>query len=279
MLWNLVLDMENGVTIQPQKHNCDKNEKVIRQLTIQELQKIGSYYDDLNNSAENEKQMVKKLKCQKCKLWLPGLCYKHPLVFIKEKVPISRFYHVGETFPPFLFLAPSTIPRAGKGVFTRAVLPTGLCFGPYAGFASSDMAASKTSGYSWRITKPGDVVVWVDAKNELGSNWMRYANCPRFEEEQNMVAYSFHSQMYYYTYKNVAAGSELMVWYGSKYGEMLGIPHAKYGLTSLAPKKLPNVNYDRLHTAGSSTSGTSTTASSGNSATSTGNRKAASSSK
>lgn len=35
------------------------------------------------------------------------------------------------TVPCFVYLAPSTIPNAGRGIFARHKLPIGLIFGPY----------------------------------------------------------------------------------------------------------------------------------------------------
>ena len=49
---------------------------------------------------------------------------------------------------------------------------------------------------------------------------MRYVNCSRVEEEQNMVAYQFHGHIYYRAYKDIAPGIELLVWYGDQYWEL-----------------------------------------------------------
>lgn len=40
-------------------------------------------------------------------------------------------YSYEDTFPSFLELKTSTIPNAGRGVFTKLDLPAGLSFGPY----------------------------------------------------------------------------------------------------------------------------------------------------
>ena len=52
---------------------------------------------------------------------------------------------------------------------------------------------------------------------------MRYVNCSRVEEEQNMVAYQFHGHIFYRVYKDVAPGTEFLVWYGEEYAGELGI--------------------------------------------------------
>jgi len=74
--------------------------------------------------------------------------------------------------------------------------------------------------------------------------------------EQNMVGLLFHGQIYYYTFRPIEAGSELMgkcltphqlslwhvaisVWYGREYGMSLRIPNADKANGPVAPE-----NYD-----------------------------------
>ena len=52
---------------------------------------------------------------------------------------------------------------------------------------------------------------------------MRYINCSRIEEEQNIIALQYHGAIYYRVYKDVAPGKELLVWYGEEYAIELGI--------------------------------------------------------
>ena len=68
------------------------------------------------------------------------------------------------------------------------------------------------------------VQFYVNGKNEEFANWMRYVNCSRAEEEQNMIAYQFHGKIFYRIYKDVESGTELLVWYGEEYAGELGIP-------------------------------------------------------
>ena len=63
----------------------------------------------------------------------------------------------------------------------------------------------------------------MDGSDPSCSNWLRFINCARNEEEQNMEAYQYHGEIYYLTFKAVYPGNELMVWYGEKYAEELGI--------------------------------------------------------
>lgn len=51
----------------------------------------------------------------------------------------------------------------------------------------------------------------------------RYVNCARNEEEQNLVAFQYHAEIYYRTCKVIQPQTELLVWYGEEYGKELGI--------------------------------------------------------
>ena len=52
---------------------------------------------------------------------------------------------------------------------------------------------------------------------------MRYVNCARGPEEQNLTAFQYKRQVYYRTTKVISSGTELLVWYGDNYGKELGI--------------------------------------------------------
>lgn len=64
---------------------------------------------------------------------------------------------------------------------------------------------------------------FIDGHDPAHSNWMRFVNCARNEDEQNMVAFQYHACIYYRTFKNIYPGTELLVWYGDHYAEELGI--------------------------------------------------------
>ena len=75
-----------------------------------------------------------------------------------------------------------------------------------------------------QISRAGEKPFFIDGHNPANSNWMRFVNCARNEDEQNMIAFQFKGQMYYRTFKNVYSGCELLVWYGDDYARELGIP-------------------------------------------------------
>ena len=71
--------------------------------------------------------------------------------------------------------------------------------------------------------KEGRTIYYINGKDEHYGNWMRYINCSRVEEEQNLVALQYHGEIYYKVYKQIDVGSELLVWYGEEYARELGI--------------------------------------------------------
>ncbi|XP_006812034.2 histone-lysine N-methyltransferase PRDM9-like [Saccoglossus kowalevskii] len=52
---------------------------------------------------------------------------------------------------------------------------------------------------------------FVDGKEETKSNWMRFINCARNESEQNLVAFQYHGEIYYRSFKAISKG------YGESY--------------------------------------------------------------
>uniref|UniRef100_A0A915IY84 SET domain-containing protein n=1 Tax=Romanomermis culicivorax TaxID=13658 RepID=A0A915IY84_ROMCU len=238
------------------KHDEEKIETHMTKLNVSDILKFDIAQKELRKTKRSPKNLSPSISmlCVNCGRWYDGLCLKHPLVFVREKIPKIAVYSVMDTFPGFLYLDNSTIPRAGKGVFSKAFLPAGLSFGPYSGLLQNTKDA-EMSGYSWHVLKNHKSLGYIDAKNPLFSNWMRYVNCPRYEREQNMAAILVDGNIYYYIYKPIAAGQELMgekecfsqddflmgklicaVWYGKEYGMSLKIPNAETSKSALAPK-------------------------------------------
>ncbi|XP_047645089.1 histone-lysine N-methyltransferase PRDM7, partial [Phacochoerus africanus] len=165
------------------------------------------------------------LYCEKCQNFFTDSCAAHgPPTFVKDSaVDKGHPNRSALTLPPGLRIGPSGIPEAGLGVWNEAHdLPLGLHFGPYEGQVTEDEEAAN-SGYSWLITKGRNCYEYVDGKDKSWANWMRYVNCARDDEEQNLVAFQYHRQIFYRTCRVVRPGCELLVWYGDEYGQELGI--------------------------------------------------------
>ena len=53
---------------------------------------------------------------------------------------------------------------------------------------------------------------------------MRFIQCARYREEQNMTVFQYCGNIYYRAFRHIPAGRELLVWYDEKYSEFLDIP-------------------------------------------------------
>ena len=84
--------------------------------------------------------------------------------------------------------------------------------------------------------KGGKFCHFVDGTEENCSNWMRFVNCSRSEDEQNLVAFQFRGEIFYRSYKPIPPNTELLVWYGEKYAEDLGIVVADDGIEEGMPR-------------------------------------------
>ena len=82
----------------------------------------------------------------------------------------------------------------------------------------------------FQIKQEGVKSYFIDGRDEECSNWLRFINCARNEEEQNLVAFQFKGHIYYRTFKTVYPGNELFVWYGEEYAKDLGISVGHSGM-------------------------------------------------
>uniref|UniRef100_A0A915KQ54 SET domain-containing protein n=1 Tax=Romanomermis culicivorax TaxID=13658 RepID=A0A915KQ54_ROMCU len=161
--------------------------------------------------------------------------------------------HVKLSLPCYLYINTSTIAGGGRGVYTKVPLTTGAIFGPYAGIQrSKSQMSNKDPSRAWTISGGADGDFYIDGSNENKSNWLRYVNCARsvggpfrsvekgkyeyplkgqfgvavsarIAEEQNVYPLQLERNIYYYLFRNVKAGDELLTWYGESYGRSLGI--------------------------------------------------------
>uniref|UniRef100_A0A4W2GPV0 SET domain-containing protein n=1 Tax=Bos indicus x Bos taurus TaxID=30522 RepID=A0A4W2GPV0_BOBOX len=169
------------------------------------------------------------LYCEECQNFFIDSCAAHgPPTFVKDSA-VERG-----------IIRPSGIPEAGLGVWNEASdLPLGLHFGPYEGQIIYNEEDSN-SGYCWLVTKGRNSYEYVDGKDTSLANWMRYVNCARDDEEQNLVALQYHGQIFYRTCRVVRPGCELLVWYGTSMARNSASSRTKGGrATEPKPKIYP----------------------------------------
>ncbi|XP_076839472.1 histone-lysine N-methyltransferase PRDM7-like [Brachyhypopomus gauderio] len=163
--------------------------------------------------------------CEVCRSFFIEECEVHgPALIIPDTpVPVGVTDRARQTLPSGLEVHKSSIPDAGLGVFNRGqTVQVGTHFGPYQG-ELTDKEEAMNSGYSWVISKSRHCDEYIDAKKETHSNWMRYVNCARNDEEQNLVAFQYRGGILYRCCRPIRTGQELLVWYGDEYAKDLGI--------------------------------------------------------
>ncbi|KAM9669238.1 histone-lysine N-methyltransferase PRDM7-like [Dama dama] len=214
------------------KNNSSKlrrKETGVRRYSLRERK--GHVYQEVSEPQDDD-----YFYCEECQNFFIDSCAAHgPPTFVKDcAVEKGHANRSALTLPPGLSIRLSGIPDAGLGVWNEASdLPLGLHFGPYEGQITDDEEAAN-SGYAWLITKGRNSYEYVDGKDTSWANWMRYVNCARDDEEQNLVAFQYHGQIFYRTCQVVRPGCELLVWYGDEYGQDLGIKRDSSGKSELA---------------------------------------------
>ncbi|XP_015673995.1 histone-lysine N-methyltransferase PRDM9-like [Protobothrops mucrosquamatus] len=216
-----MLTEENFQTkVVPEKKKERKKEQNKEISTYRLRKRERKVYMEINEPNDDD-----YLFCEYCLTFFVDECSVHgPPLFIRDTAAeLGLANRASCTLPSGFRIGLSSIPRAGFGVWNESeTLPPGIHFGPYEGTRTEEEAAAN-SGYSWLITREQNCYIYIDAKNETNSNWMRYVNCARNEEEQNLVAFQYHAEIYYRTCKVIQPQSELLVWYGEEYGKELGI--------------------------------------------------------
>ncbi|XP_060742579.1 histone-lysine N-methyltransferase PRDM9-like isoform X1 [Tachysurus vachellii] len=198
----------------------------------EELEDEGFLYADQQTGGfqrspmkEEEHEDDEFLYCEDCKSYFINKCEVHgPALFISDTpVPLGIADRAIQTLPPGLEVRKSDVPDAGLGVFNKGdTIPLGAHFGPYEGDLV-DKEEAMNSGYSWVIFRSSQCEKYIDGQREMHSNWMRYVNCARNEEEQNLVAFQYRGGILYRCCQPIKPGQELLMWYKDDYGKNLGL--------------------------------------------------------
>ncbi|XP_060742578.1 zinc finger protein ZFP2-like isoform X4 [Tachysurus vachellii] len=174
---------------------------------------------------EEEPEDDEFLYCEDCKSYFINKCEVHgPALFISDTpVPLGITNRAAQTLPPGLEVRISDVPDAGLGVFNKGdTIPLGAHFGPCEGDLV-DKEEAMNSAYSWVISRRRQCEKYIDGQRETHSNWMRYVNCARNEEEQNLETFQYRGGILYRCCQPIKPGQELLMWYKDDYGKNLGL--------------------------------------------------------
>ncbi|CAM4887103.1 unnamed protein product [Rotaria socialis] len=136
----------------------------------------------------------------------------------------SNSYALATTPTDTVYIAKSSLPNAGLGVFASRRIARFSYFGPYVGYKRSVDLIHGASSYAWNVLdKSGNVMYYIDAVDPKNSNWLRFVNCPNNFAQRNLMSLVYHGDIFYLSIRNIEVGEELLVYYGDAYAEKLGI--------------------------------------------------------
>ncbi|EDO48955.1 predicted protein [Nematostella vectensis] len=153
--------------------------------------------------------------------------------YFGEDMPDAEMQRLAEAdvlVPPGLEVKESNIPNAGRGVFAKCIIPKHEFFGPYIGriVTRKEAKTYKESPYVWEVFDDyGKLTHLIDGRDALQSNWLRYVNCSKGLDEQNLRAVQYDKNIYYMATKEIAIGEELLTYYGDKFAKKIGIKPKK----------------------------------------------------
>ncbi|XP_026872832.2 PR domain zinc finger protein 1a isoform X1 [Electrophorus electricus] len=140
-----------------------------------------------------------------------------------DPLPLSR---AQASLPRNLAFRHSPESKEVISVVSREYIPKGTRFGPLVGESYTTETVPKDANrkYFWRIYAEGELHHFVDGLDEEKSNWMRYVNPARSQDEQNLAACQNGMSIYFYTVKSIPADQELLVWYCPDFARRLHYP-------------------------------------------------------
>jgi hypothetical protein len=149
-------------------------------------------------------------------------------VSMTQYIPWDIPYRAYLTIPPGLRVEASPIPGAGLGVVSYTFIPEHTWLGEYDGEILSPKKSNEISWYTWTAHRDGETTHYLDAHNIETSNFLRWINCARTPQEENVIVCECKGKIYYKTIRDILPGQELLVYYGASYAKELDIDSSKF---------------------------------------------------
>ncbi|XP_068705469.1 PR domain zinc finger protein 14-like isoform X1 [Montipora foliosa] len=108
---------------------------------------------------------------------------------------------------------------------SQSRITKGTRYGPYTGrrVESSDVTNATDTALMWEVYGDEGLSHYIDGQTEP-ENWMKFVNCARHSEEQNVALIQEGDQLFYECCKDIHPGEELLIWYGNCYTLSMGVP-------------------------------------------------------
>lgn len=163
-----------------------------------------------------------------------------PSFILDSPTPMGALQRALLTLPHGLMIGRSSIPGAGLGVINQGpTLSPGMHFGPFEGEVTARESAVE-SAYSWEVCKEKDEYEYIDGARDTHSNWMRYVNCARNEEERNLLVVQYRERVLFHCCRSIHQGDELMVWPSKTYLSQISEAWNQIWLKKCTPTVLEN---------------------------------------
>ncbi|ESO91293.1 hypothetical protein LOTGIDRAFT_153726 [Lottia gigantea] len=143
---------------------------------------------------------------------------------------------------------PSEVEIGKQGIWCIKKIKEGTLFGPYCGeIVLHDKQGLLDYRYAWEVwdLESDKLLYIINADKKNIGNWMKYVNCARYFEEQNIVSVQIDNEIYYKAIKDIEIGEELLTWFNliDKNDDSLILPmeeeKKKHTKKMPSPKKSP----------------------------------------
>ncbi|KAL3861714.1 hypothetical protein ACJMK2_007738 [Sinanodonta woodiana] len=118
--------------------------------------------------------------------------------------------------PNSIELKASAVASSCIGAWSLWPIVKDTVFGPFVGDIKKGKDIKDINyRYAWEVFDPEmfGLLHVIDATDPSKGNWMRYVNCARYLEEQNLISVQQEDKVYYKAIKNIAPGEELLTWF------------------------------------------------------------------
>uniref|UniRef100_A0A1I7UYU1 SET domain-containing protein n=1 Tax=Caenorhabditis tropicalis TaxID=1561998 RepID=A0A1I7UYU1_9PELO len=213
--YKLVVDYKDGaISIVEARDLSEELHREIQDIADEHVEILGTEIDD---SAYDENLDI---HCDKCNKFYRPFCRMHPLLKIPDRDPnkdkrIDLSYS-RKTLPLFFALK-----NQSYQTLAMEYMPS------FSSRLEWYLDHTRESEYKKIRVRYGRICLayqmwrkkfYIDGSDEERSNWLRFINSPRHEDEQNMLAFQTNGKIFYRVIKPIRVNQELLVWYGASFG-------------------------------------------------------------
>lgn len=131
----------------------------------------------------------------------------------------------------YVSIKPSRIKGAGLGIFSKKFIPKGMYLGEYIGRPLTEdrfyllfKKGKVDQNYAFDVNSGRQHFI-LDATNLKDSNWTRFINCSRNDQEENVIYKDENGKIKFYARFDIYPNEELLFYYSDSYARKLGIEY------------------------------------------------------